>query len=432
MQWSVGLLDADERSLLETVAVFVDGWTIAAAAKVTGLDEDRTLELSEALARHSLVQLATSGHGPRCSMLETIRAFVAERLAARPDVAGIQQRHAEYYRTLVERADRPLRGTVGHGEWLDLLQAEVRNVAAAVRWHLDHDPASLPRMFRILWPFWHLRGGQTEARAWVESSELVAAPLDTQARAELAWTALVTAAEVGDDVAALAARRQLAPLLEKIGDPLLVPLCQLGMAWSSPIEGDGEGALREATLSLRLLRDQDEPFWTALAEYTAAQLENSVGGSDGARQHLHEMHELTSHFDFDWLTAGYRLQMGAFAIAQGRLDDAQELLAEALDVSLEIRTIRYVTLCLASFAQLASARGAPEEAALLAGAAKGLRERAGMGTWPVHRRGESDLVTRVRHALGADRFDRVFAAGSELSQREAVAAARGGPDDGVP
>ena len=49
VQWSVDLLDDDERSLLETVAIFVGGWTVGAAGQVAGLAEDRVLELSEAL-----------------------------------------------------------------------------------------------------------------------------------------------------------------------------------------------------------------------------------------------------------------------------------------------------------------------------------------------------------------------------------------------
>src|SRR5262245_30646147 len=57
VEWSVGLLDDAERSLLEVAAIFVGGWTIEAAARVAALEEDRTLELSEALARHSLIYL---------------------------------------------------------------------------------------------------------------------------------------------------------------------------------------------------------------------------------------------------------------------------------------------------------------------------------------------------------------------------------------
>ena len=36
-------------------------------------------------------------------------------------------------------------------------------------------------------------------------------------------------------------------------------------------------------------------------------------------------------------------------------------------------------------------------------------------------------MTQVREALGADRFEEVFAAGSRLSQQEAVAAIRDRP-----
>ena len=94
VEWSVGLLTDAERSLLETVAVFTDGWTIQAAAQVAVLDEDRALELSEALARHSLVYVDSTEAGPRSRMLETAREFVAERLAARPDADQVGRRHA--------------------------------------------------------------------------------------------------------------------------------------------------------------------------------------------------------------------------------------------------------------------------------------------------------------------------------------------------
>ena len=66
VEWSVGLLEDAERSLLEVTAVFTDGWTIPAAAQVAGLDEDRALELCEALARHSLVAIDSTELGPGC------------------------------------------------------------------------------------------------------------------------------------------------------------------------------------------------------------------------------------------------------------------------------------------------------------------------------------------------------------------------------
>jgi ATP/maltotriose-dependent transcriptional regulator MalT len=137
--------------------------------------------------------------------------------------------------------------------------------------------------------------------------------------------------------------------------------------------------------------------------------------------------DLADRFGYTWLTASARLLLGTLAIVQGRLDQARELLDEALEVSMAIRMIRSVTLCLAAFAQLAFAEGDPGRAALLAGAAEGLRRRAGLRTWPVLRRGEAALAAQLRQALGDDRFAQALAAGSRLSQQEAVAAIRDRP-----
>jgi tetratricopeptide (TPR) repeat protein len=296
-------------------------------------------------------------------------------------------------------------------------------------WYLAGDRSPLPHLFRILWPFWSMRDRQAEARPWVDRLLPAAASLDPQARAELEYTASAIANEMGDDAAAQTARRRLAPLLAEIQDPFLHAVCQLAMAWTSPITGDLDGAQREVLAGLEELRGQDEPFFTALAAYTAALGETVMGRPDGALQHLRETRELADRLGSAWLTATSRVQLGTLAILQGRLDQARELLEEALDVSLANRNTRNVTMCLAALAQLAFAEGDPERAALLAGAAEGLRGRAGLRTWPVLRRGEADLVNQARQALGDDRFGQAFTAGSALSQQQAVAATRDQPGD---
>jgi hypothetical protein len=73
--------------------------------------------------------------------------------------------HAGYFQALTEQADRPLRG-LSQNEWLDRLQAEAGNLAAAVRWFLAHDPGPLPHMFRALWPLWSLRDHLAEGLPW--------------------------------------------------------------------------------------------------------------------------------------------------------------------------------------------------------------------------------------------------------------------------
>jgi predicted ATPase len=432
VEWSTGLLDDAERFLLETTAVFADGWTIEAAAQVSGLDLDRALELTEELARHSLVQIGSSSGGPRPRMLETIREFIVERLAARPDAAEVKHRHADYYRALADQADRPLRGP-GHNEWQEILQAEAANLATAVRWYLAHDPAPLPHMFRGLYPWWSLRDRQAEARPWVDQLLAAAGSLDSQARAELLWTATVLAGDMGDDPAALAARQGLGPLLEDIRDPFLHAVCQLALAWTAPIGGDFGGALREASASLTELGDQDEPLWTALAAFTAGSMETTTGRYDDASRHLSKARDLAEGFNGSWLTAACLVQLGILGVVQGRLDDAEGLLNEALSLSLASRSASFVALTLAAYARLEFAEGDPERAARLTGSAEGLRRRSGLRAWPMLRQGEAELVTQIRQALEPQRFDQAFSAGSRLSQREAVAAIldRGGSGAGA-
>jgi tetratricopeptide (TPR) repeat protein len=423
VDWSVNLLTGAERSLLEVAAAFTDGWTIEAASAVAALAQDQVLELSEALARHSLVWIDSTELGPRPRLLETVREFVAERLSARPDAGEIRRRHAGYYRALAEQADRPVRGA-GWGEWLERLRAEAGNLAAAVRWHLAHDPGPLPHLFRVLWLFWTVQELEREAQSWVEQLLPAAGTLDPQARAELAWTAAVIAVDIGDDTAALAARQRLAPLLTGIGDPFLHAVSQLAMAWTLPIAGDFDGALREVTVSLEELRGQDEPVFTAIAAFTAGSVETALGRYDDALRHLREARDRAEQPGGDWLTAGSQVQLGILAVRRGRLDEARELLDEALDLSLAARSTPFVTLCLSGYAQLASAGGDPGRAALLEGAAEGLRRRVGLRAWPHLRRVEADMVDQVRRSLGTDQFDQAFSAGSGLTQRQAVAIVR--------
>jgi predicted ATPase len=427
VQWSVGLLDEAERSLLEIAAVFVDGWTVEAAARVAGLDEDEALDRLDALARHSLVSLDAADDGPRLRMLEIIRAFAAERLAARPDAAEIHRRHAEFYRDMAERADRPLRGG-GQREWLERLECEASNLAAALRWHLDNDTGPLPHLFRILWLFWFLRDHLGEATAWVGELLPAVDSFDGPARVELVWTAVASGLEVGDDEMALTARERLTSLLDGIEDPFLQAVSRLVTAWASGISGDFDRYLDGAAVSLEQLRTQDEPFWTAFAAYTAGLVELTVGRYDDARRHLTEMRELAESLDNPWLAAVSRVYLGTLAVAQGRLEEARAPMAEGLEWSLAARSTRGVTLCLTAFARLAFVEGDARRAALLAGAADGLRRRVGLRPWPLLRRDESELVDKIRKALGGDQFDGSYSAGSKLSQQEALAAVRAAPD----
>ena len=153
-------------------------------------------------------------------------------------------------------------------------------------------------------------------------------------------------------------------------------------------------------------------------------METALGRFDDALRHLLEVRDLAERLDNAWLAAWSRMQLGTLAVMRGRLDEARPLLDEGMDLSLRTRNTRTVTMCLAAFGRLAFEEGDAERAALLVGAAEGLRRRVGLRAWPMLRRGGAELGAEIREALGADRFDRAFAAGARLNQRQAVAAIR--------
>jgi len=421
VEWSIGLLDDAEQHMLATMSIFVEGWTVDAAVYVADLTEERALDLLDALAGHSLVYVDTTDVGPRFRMLEAVRELAAERLAASPDRADVERRHAEYFGALVEDADWPAER---QAEWADRLRTDEENLRVAIRWFFTHDIAPLPHIFRILWLFWQMRGRMPEGRGWIEELRLRADALDDRARAELLFTSAVTAVDVGDDDSALAAVEEIERLEGRIDDPYLESAAQLAVSWILPIVDDFDGALQAASTALDGFRQQNEPFM-AFAALTVGMLETRLGEHDAARASLTEANELGSQFGNNWLESAARTQLASLAVTAGHLDEARALLVESVDASEDTQLTTPMCFSLVAHAQLALAEGDARRAAIALGAADGVRQRAGLRPWPSTRRGEAELVTRVAQEIDPEVFKDAFAAGSKLNQREAVALVRG-------
>jgi ATP/maltotriose-dependent transcriptional regulator MalT len=250
----------------------------------------------------------------------------------------------------------------------------------------------------------------------------VADSLDSLQQAELLWSAAIVITDVGDDTAAPPARQRLTLASAAIEDtdPYLHALSELAIAGLSAIEGDVDRALDAARTSTDQLLTTDEPFWTALGMLQVGFLEIIVGRLDDALDHLLEVRRRAAQFDTTWLSAWTGAALGNLAILQARPDDAADLLDEALRWSVTAHTPRTITLCVAAYSRLALALGEPELAALLAGAADGLRRRAGLRPWPSLRQGEMELLGTIRRALDPNRFDEAFATGAGLRIKEAV------------
>ena len=247
IEWSVGLLDEGGRDLMAALSVFVEGWTVSAAATVAELTEDRALDLLDALAGHSLVGVVATAAGPRFRMLATVREFAGELLDADGGRDRIERRHAEFFRSLVEDVHWP---TERQTDWVDRLRVDEENVRAAVQWFFAHDVTALPHLFRVLWLFWQMGDRMPDGRQWIDQLRLRADELADGEQAELLFNAAVTAVEVGDDDSALAAVEAIRHWDGQIDDPALESALQLAVSWTLPILDDLDGALDAATTAL--------------------------------------------------------------------------------------------------------------------------------------------------------------------------------------
>ncbi|MES9542295.1 BTAD domain-containing putative transcriptional regulator [Actinomadura sp. NPDC000600] len=151
VEWSWDLLDEAEQTLARRLTVFAGAFTLEAAMGVCGLDDADDLLVE--LADKSLVQ----SDGSRYRMLDTVRAFCAERLAAAGEAERFERAHAEYFADLARRAEPHLRGA-GQLEWLGLLAADHGNLHAALRRCTRADLALALRLMAPLSWYWWLRG----------------------------------------------------------------------------------------------------------------------------------------------------------------------------------------------------------------------------------------------------------------------------------
>jgi predicted ATPase len=136
VQWSYDLLDDSERALLARCSVFSGGFDVQSACAVAGFDETDdfgVLDLLDALVRKSLLVTDRSTGRARFSMLETIRQFAEEQLAARGEAADARNAHARYFAG--READiLALWDSPRQGEAYAWFATELANLRTAFRW----------------------------------------------------------------------------------------------------------------------------------------------------------------------------------------------------------------------------------------------------------------------------------------------------------
>ncbi len=134
------------------------------------------------------------------------------------------------------------------------------------------------------------------------------------------------------------------------------------------------------------------------------------------RASLRDFREL----DYPWAVAWSAWGLGTALSAQGGVDEACPLLAEALRIYRELNDPRGVAQCLEALAQIASERAHYETAARLIGSAAALRARLAAPSPDAEQARTSAVERTLARSLGPESAARLIQAGQAIPAQQAA------------
>jgi tetratricopeptide (TPR) repeat protein len=469
--WSYELLDAAEQTLFRRLAVFTGGWTLEAAEAVcmtAGAVHLDVLDGVTALVEQSLLRQVEQANGePRFGMLETIREYGLECLAASGELEAVRRAHATYFLTLAEEVKPALTGRE-QVAWLAQLEGELANVRGALQWaweRSEHDVCA--RLATALVQFWQIRPHLSEGRQWLERLLTLPANTDSEHGAALR-TSLLDAAGVlaamqneyeharalfAESLALYRARGEAAGMARSLNNLGNVALDQGDWDRAETLFAEGlalrrrlgdqqgtarslnnlgevayargayaqAGALYEESLAIKRELGDTRGMATTLLNLGALACEQRA--CRRAVELLAEGKALYQELGDRQGIARALSRFGDVAHAQGDAARLEACHAESLRLYQEVGDKTGIARALAGVAAAASIREQPPRAARLLGAATALRAAIGATADPGARVTYDRALVATRAALGEEAFAAAWAAGQALSLEQAVAEA---------
>ncbi|MEO6836715.1 MAG: hypothetical protein ABI231_12530 [Candidatus Tumulicola sp.] len=408
IDWSFDLLDADERAVFRRLSVFSGGWTLQAAAAVcadAAIDEWHVFELLSALVSKSLVVVEPSDDDEwRYRLLNSIREYSQERLAAANEGDGVAKKHAQYYAELVCGV-APLVESLEDVQWQRALAPEIDNIRAALDWALfrENDTAAARSLLaHVEWP--ELVTTPQEAVRWFDAAaKLDDAEANHVTRAcvlrhlvRLEWlVGRPIARREATAIGALAAARassdpdEIARALGNLGSchrdarrfddaealfseayrsaDTLSAIARNAVLRNWAVSNLQRGDVDLARRRFGEVADRERPGSEAHASalLNLGELEFAVGNVEAARAAAGKARETFVHLNAAPLALAI-CNLAAYAMAVDQYDDARALLREALGL-LRHSGARWMISALEHHAVLAGLLGDHERAAALLG-----------------------------------------------------------------
>jgi predicted ATPase/DNA-binding SARP family transcriptional activator len=172
VDWSYGMLTADQQRTFDRLSVFAGRFTLAATETICRDVQMTPNDVANAvlgLAEKSMVVVDMTAVPARYRLLETLREYGRTRLELSGDAAPVYQRHAAYFVAETERLARQMQGP-DEAAGVAAFDACFDDVRAAHRWCLAHRDVDLTvRLSGAL--YWYgLFHQRAEVFAWAEES----------------------------------------------------------------------------------------------------------------------------------------------------------------------------------------------------------------------------------------------------------------------
>lgn len=322
IDWSYGLLETDEQQLLRRLAVFAGGASLAGIEAVCAAD----LDAVSSLVDKSLVRFDEE----RYSMLETVRQYAAEQLAASGETDEVRARHAAFIsETFTVGIPELIRG--GSAELGTSLVAEFADLQVAFAWLVDRgDAAAAARLVDTVWWFLNEFVGQPRAGLAMCQTLLSMPSLADADRVIVRHREGNFAMQLGDPDRARRAWSDAADLAQRIGDLRRASTAIHNLAVMAE---DPHAGLRLFERSLELAPAEDERHANIL-KWNLAGLKRRTGDVAGGDElHAEVLAWAYRVGDHHYIAAGER-DAGDRALQRGDAAEALDRATRSRDVGM--------------------------------------------------------------------------------------------------
>jgi predicted ATPase/DNA-binding SARP family transcriptional activator len=464
IDWSYGLLNVQERSILCRLSVFVGGWTLEAAEAIVAPGEPYAEVLTK-LVDHSLVVFGADVGRRRYTMHETIRQFAQEQLRGSQQEADARECHARYFVQLVSRAAEN-RGGQTLPERLRTVRDDHDNVRLAFEWLLVHDHEQALALVAQLGTelnFWELGGFFQEGRRWLQRAlEQTEGTVSLQ-RGHAFLAAAELSSAISDFDYGLQCARQAQDLFQQLGDQqgeidAWLMHCELaelagtqknlqvqaeealriaeqisytaGIAKAKLVRGTiayyvgkNEDAIRYILPSIALWRELKRPFELATALNRLAGALSAMHEYAAAQQSYEECRDIYQLLGYRRGVATAMQNLGGIAFDLRDYARARVLFCDSLRIRRDLGLQRGYAYSFEFIADLDEAEKLYERAVQLLAAAETLRTRIGAPVEQINQKENEGALTRLRAQLGDVVFELEWAKGATMTIEQALALA---------